>query len=321
MLTLNYTIIPSLLSTLKQINLLVHELNKRQIPDELRDKLSKEAEGAAIDLVGGGPPIEENYGEARQFLSAYPATSPNPFLSSNLILTTHAKVTSGFLPADKSGQWRNTTITINDPATGSLLYTPPIWQDVPLLMDPLLSFINTNVHIYDPVLLAGLFHRQFAIIRPFTIGNRRSAQLLSNLLLQQLDFNLFPLTCFEHIYLDNMTAYHQQVDIMGNFYKDVKSVDHTNWLTFFANGVLAEIQRIEAVLNQRSASPQLELKPHHQKILKIIDKKGFITDNDYAKITDRAKATRTLDFNTLRKRGMIERVGKGRATFYRRLQN
>ncbi len=322
MLTLNYTITPALLHTIKQISLLVHELNKRQIPAELQSTLEAEATSDAVALVGGGQAEAENYLEARSFITSYTATSldPHSYLNTDIILKTHALVSAGFLPPEQCGQWRNIPITVTEPATGTLLYTPPIWEDVPLLMEPLLSFINDNVTIYDPVILAGLFHRQFAIIRPFTIGNRRTAHLLSNLLLEQLDLSLFPLTCFEHVYLDNLTLYHQQVDMYGTFYNDVKAVDHTNWLEFFASGVLAELQRLDKLLDLRAASPQNELKPQHEQILLLIDQKGFLTDSDYAKHTDRAKATRTLDFNNLMKRGLIERVGKGRATFYRRLQ-
>jgi len=49
---------------------------------------------------------------------------------------------------------------------------------------------------------------------------------------------------------------------------------------------------------------------------KILEEKGFINDRDYSKITDRAKATRSLDFKKLIELGYIERRGKGRATYY-----
>lgn len=51
-------------------------------------------------------------------------------------------------------------------------------------------------------------------------------------------------------------------------------------------------------------------------MLDFIREKGFINDGDYAKLTDRAKATRTKDFKKLIDLGLIERKGKGRATYY-----
>jgi Mn-dependent DtxR family transcriptional regulator len=55
---------------------------------------------------------------------------------------------------------------------------------------------------------------------------------------------------------------------------------------------------------------------YHIKILEFIEKKGFIRDKDYSKLTERAKATRSLDFKQLIDMGLIERKGKGRSTYY-----
>jgi len=47
-----------------------------------------------------------------------------------------------------------------------------------------------------------------------------------------------------------------------------------------------------------------------------VAKKGFIKDKDYSKLTERAKATRSLDFKKLIEMGLIEKKGKGKATYY-----
>lgn len=44
-----------------------------------------------------------------------------------------------------------------------------------------------------------------------------------------------------------------------------------------------------------------------------IDQHGFITDRDYTQLTDRAKATRTADFNKLIELGLIVRQGRDAA--------
>ncbi len=51
-------------------------------------------------------------------------------------------------------------------------------------------------------------------------------------------------------------------------------------------------------------------------MLEFIREKGFITDRNYAQLVDRAKATRTQDFNKLIDLGLIVRKGKGRVTYY-----
>lgn len=52
-------------------------------------------------------------------------------------------------------------------------------------------------------------------------------------------------------------------------------------------------------------------------ILDYIKEHGFITDQAYATLTERAKATRALDFRRLIELGFIERFGQGRGTHYK----
>ena len=63
-------------------------------------------------------------------------------------------------------------------------------------------------------------------------------------------------------------------------------------------------------------TPETHLEPYHQKIIEAIQERGFITDRAYAKLVERAKATRALDFQKLISLGLIERKGRGRATYY-----
>jgi len=87
-------------------------------------------------------------------------------------------------------------------------------------------------------------------------------------------------------------------------------------LEYFTDGIIDELLRVKKLLMEMSPGPAAELFPYHEKILRFIEKKGYITDSDYAKITECAKATRSLDFNKLINLGFIERKGKGRATYY-----
>jgi predicted HTH transcriptional regulator len=70
-------------------------------------------------------------------------------------------------------------------------------------------------------------------------------------------------------------------------------------------------------LEKEKISPDNELKDYHLKIIAYIKKKGYIADRDYAAFTKRAKPTRNLDFRKLIADGIIEKVGKGKATYYK----
>lgn len=105
---------------------------------------------------------------------------------------------------------------------------------------------------------------------------------------------------------------------MGNYYDRVGTLDFTAWLEYFAEGILDELLRVEKQLSTHQATPETTVQPYHRVILAHIDQHGFITDKVYAGMTERAKATRTLDFNKLMELSLIVRQGQGRNTHYRR---
>ncbi len=102
----------------------------------------------------------------------------------------------------------------------------------------------------------------------------------------------------------------------GNYYEIENKIDFTSFIEYFTDGIIDELLRVSEILPKAVISPKTELEDYHLKILRFIEDKGFIKDRDYAKLTDRAKATRIQDFKKLRKLGLIERKGKGKATYY-----
>jgi Fic family protein len=177
--------------------------------------------------------------------------------------------------------------------------------------------VQANQGVLDPLLLAGLFHKQLVITHPFMDGNGRTTRLATNHLLTGLGLNFFNVFSFENYYNQNVTQYFRQVGVFGNYYDLLETLDFTTWLEYFAEGILDELQRVEKELTRRQ-TPETTLKAYHCLILEYIDAYGYITDRDYAGLTDRAKATRTLDFNKLIGLGLIIRKGSGRATYYGR---
>ncbi|HFQ92862.1 MAG TPA: hypothetical protein ENK32_02550, partial [Anaerolineae bacterium] len=222
------------------------------------------------------------------------------------------------LPEHQVGRFRREPVVVHDPRSGEIIYLPPDYEDVEMLTEGLLDFVAQNRQALDAVILAGLLHKQMAIIHPFVDGNGRTARLAAKLLLADLGLNTFNLFSFENYYNQDVTRYFQQVGIVGNYYDMADSIDFTSWLEYFAGGILDELFRVQKEIEKSRMSPAVALKPHHRQILAWLDEHDYITDRDYAQLTDRAKATRTLDFNFLLKLGLIERKGVGRGTYYRR---
>lgn len=230
------------------------------------------------------------------------------------VLSIHRLTTDGLLSPDRSGVLRHEPVFVNDPRARQTVFWPPDHADVPLLLADLFDFIRTNELVVDPLILAGLFHKQFVLIHPFMDGNGRTVRLATKKLLAALGLDTFHLFSFEQYYNRNVTNYFSLVGGRGNYYD--LTVDFTPWLQYFAEGILDELLRVEKELEKRGAAPATGFKEHERLLLAYLQEHGSITDAVYATLVPRARATRALDFRRLLALHAIYRHGKGRATYY-----
>ena len=335
-----YEITHALLENIKRITSLTQALNQRRFPHTVLVELQKDAEAvssfASTSIEGNPLPLTDvkrilknkpqnirdserevlNYNEALQEINGKLASGTIPFTLA-LIVQIHKQVTNKLLPASQSGKLRSDPVFVNDPRSRTTIYWPPDAADVPALVKDLILFVETNKTKVDPLILAGLFHKQMVVIHPFMDGNGRTTRLLTKILLANMGLNTFNLFSFENYYNQNVTRYFQMVGARGNYYEIAATIDFSPWLEYFTGGIIDELLRVEKILPRSNESPQDELKPYHQKILDFIKDKGYITDKDYAGMVNRARQTRRLDFNKLIEMGRIKREGKGKNTYYK----
>lgn len=339
MFTPKYTITDQLLKNIKRISLLVQELNNRRFPKVIlleMEKNAREVSTYASTSIEGNPlPLTEvkkvlkskplnardsekevlNYNQALTELEAQ--LSDNRFkLTLPAILTIHKQVISDLLPKFETGKLRKKPVVVNDPRTGKIVYLPPNVEKVEILMNDLIAYINNSQSSIDPLILAGIFHKQMVVIHPFMDGNGRTTRLVTKALLAKLGLNTFNLFSFENYYNKNVTKYFETVGEYGDYNELAKEIDFTNWLDYFTGGIIDELLRVGKLLPKNGNSPETRLEQYHTAILSFIRDNGYITDRDYAKLTDRAKATRALDFQKLLDLDLIVRKGKGRSTYY-----
>ncbi len=181
----------------------------------------------------------------------------------------------------------------------------------------LMRFTKTFSGKIDPIILAGIFYWQCVIIHPFMDGNGRTTRLLTTAILGKTGLNLFEIFSFEHYYNQNITRYFKAVGLEGDYYDLKDNIDFTQWLEYFAEGILDELKRVQKLVpDTTELKPRLE--PHHQLILDYIDKHGSITQREYQAISSRSLASRKLDIEKLLVLGLIEAKGTGRGTHYLR---
>ncbi len=335
-----FTITPRLLENIKKIGIIVADLNKRHFLKLTLVKLEKTAreisaysstsiEGNPLALTDVKKIIQNqpqnlrdtekevlNYNEALEFLNKGILDESIKF-NLELILKVQKKVTAGLIDTYNAGKLREQPVFVNNPRTRKTVYLPPDHQDVKNLTNDLLRFTSISKSRLDPLIVAGIFHKQFVIIHPFIDGNGRTARLTTKVLLANMGLNTFNLFSFENYYNQNVTKYFENVGIRGNYYDTRDQVNFTVWLEYFTDGIIDELLRVSKLLQKEMLVPETTLKDYHLKILEFIKKNGFITNPDYAKLTDRAKPTRNQDFNKLIDLNVIERHGKGKATYYK----
>jgi Fic family protein len=335
----SYSVSNKLLANIKRIAEIVTALNERRFPRLALLELEREARDissfASTSIEGNPLPLTDvkrilknapahirdterevlNYNAALLRLKRL-ADDGRVKLDKRLILRVHGQVASGLLPAASCGRLRRESVFVNDPRSGKTVYWPPDHQDVETLVDELVEFVRGSQGEVDPLVLAGIFHKQFVLVHPFIDGNGRTARLTTKVLLAGLGLNTFDLFSFERYYNANVTKYFATVGEGGNYY-DLQ-VDFTPWLEYFTDGILDELLRVKKELERAIASDVSGLKAHHRVLLKYLQEHDTITDAVYAGLVKRARPTRALDLRFLLDQGLIERHGQGRATYYTR---
>lgn len=331
-----YTITTKILANIKRIAELATELNGRHFSDVVLfefEKRAREISAYSSTSIEGNPlPLTDvkrliknspekirdtekevlNYNNALVLINNH----SEKILNLNFILEIQKIVTSELINKFNSGRIRQESVFVNDPKTRKVIYLPPDYQDVPKMMDGLINYINDNKEKIDPLILAGIFHRQFVIIHPFVDGNGRTSRLITKKILSNMGLDTFNLFSFENYYNNNVTKYFENVGVFGNYYEIKDSVDFTSWLEYFTDGIIDELLRVTKELNKVGSKESDRLEDHHKMIIEYIRENGIMKDSDYAKLTNRARATRYIDFKKLIGFNLIERRGKGKNSYY-----
>ncbi len=335
-----YHISNRLLANIKRISALAAELNSRSYPKVVlmeMERAAREISAYSSTSIEGNPlPLTEvkkilknrpqnlrdsekevlNYNRALGDLN-HSLNKGQIDLKLPLIFEIQKKIMSGLIDKYRCGRIRNEPVFVNNPRTGKTVYWPPDQQDVKPLMSDLIDYVNRNASSVDPLILAGIFHKQFVIIHPFIDGNGRAARLATKVILASMGINTFNLFSFENYYNRNVSKYFEKVGLLGNYYELKARIDFTEWLEYFTDGIIDELLRVGKELKGAALSPETALLPHHRLILDFIKEHGYITDKQYAGLTKRAKATRNLDLKKLIDLGLIKKFGKGKATYYK----
>lgn len=334
-----YSYTKKIVDSLGRIRELVAIINEKRFPNTVLMQLEESAKNLSVfsstSIEGNPLPLTDvkkllknkpenikdterevlNYNQALEELNSKLEKNDEIEFSHKLVLDVHSKVVKDLVPDTQRGKYREEPVFVSDPRTGKSVYWPPDSNDVKKLMDDLITFVNKEENKTESIIKAGIFHKQFVIIHPFIDGNGRTVRLLTKLLLAKLGLNTFQLFSFENYYNLNITEYFRKVGVFNNYYDIVNSIDFTQWIEYFTDGIIDELERVSKIL-PKATSLSDRLEDYHYEIIDLIKEKGVMKDRDYAEITNRSRASRILDYRKLVDLDLIERKGKGRGTYY-----
>lgn len=174
------------------------------------------------------------------------------------------------------------------------------------------AIIERKIH---PLLIIGNFVVEFLAIHPFEDGNGRLSRVLTNLLLLQQGYAYIPYISHEKIIEDNKAEYYLALRQSQRTFR-LQSNDMTPWMRFFLNVLLTQSKQALELLAH--AQTEQLLSPQQESVWKNIPQTGTVTPSEIALAADVPRPTVNQALQKLLRLKMIERVGSGRSTRYKR---
>jgi len=236
------------------------------------------------------------------------------------ILNIHKQLTQETLenPSD-CGAYRNRYVVVGNRLTREIIFRPPLNEDVPVLMRGLTAWLNSaEAKALDPVIEAGIAHYEFVRIYPFVDGNGRTARVLATLILYLRGFDAKQFFSLDDYYDSDRPSYYRTLQSV-----DQKSLDLTNWLEYFIEGVKVSIAAVkERVIRlsserlRRTKHGQIALTEKQMRIVEKIIQNDKITCGDISKEFGISRQAALKEMNKLKKMGIVKPRGKGRGAHY-----
>jgi len=318
---LNSPLLPKIESRLRRDALISRSHHSTSIEG---NRLSKEEVAAIVSgkRIEAGPRDKQeilNYISALRFIDKHGRHIQK--FTPTIILKLHKLITKGVLAASQAGRYRNKMVYVVN-GFGQTVFTPPKESEVPGLVDKLGEWLNSKEakELY-PVLTAGIAHYEFVRIHPFIDGNGRVARVLATLILYQSGFDIKDFFTLDDYYNEDRQSYYSALQSI-----DPQTIDITQWLEYFVEGMAQQMAVIKAKVQVFSRdrflvkkAGQIWLNGRQWKLIEYLQAQKRATIKNYLTLIEEEKVserTARLDIESLLKHQIIKRIGKGPNTSY-----
>ncbi len=265
-----------------------------------------------IDLVDG-------YRDAMRYVLARADAEAFQW-QSELLLSLHHRVLGGSY-AKGAGRFREGQNWLTNRATGEQVYLPPPANEVPALMDYMMSWLQ-NTEESGPVSSA-VAHISVAAIHPFSDGNGRTARITSSLAMYRAGYRLPQFTSLEEWWGRHVQDYYRAFDCLGTEWNP--SADIT---PFIEAHVRAQVAQVEALGLRNTTERALwtilqDVVVHdmglNERATHAVYDAFFareVTNRYYRGMADVSDVTASHDLAKLVAAGVLETKGAGRSARY-----
>ena len=264
----------------------------------------------------------QNYKEALAYIQTLNASEAG-HLTEQTVKTIHYLVTKSLPGAYAPGAYRTEQNYVVDRVSQRRLFLPPAQQEVPRLMEDFIAWLNGIGAEFPAPIRAGLAHLNLVAIHPFMDGNGRTARVMESLVLYADGFRNQELASLESYYgRDTRRYYSALAEALGTHYGPPRDV--TPWVEYYltahveqAGAAITEIEQTIAVLDGLDAAFAAQgLSIDKQVVLLQAFVQGKVTNNEYRAWSGKSRQMIVNDFNDLIERGLVHKVGRGRAVGY-----
>ena len=238
------------------------------------NQLKPEEIKKVIQLEGHFPGREREEHEVKGYYAALAqleqyAAQHHP-VTEKVIQTLHALVMSDGRTRIKPTPYRDGQNVIKNGGTGTIVYMPPEFKDVPNLMRNLVYWIKENTELPYPI-VAAIAHYQFATIHPYYDGNGRTSRLLTTLILHLNGYDLKGLYSLEEYYAKNLLGYYRAISVgpSHNYYLGRAKSDITNWIEYFTEGMAYAFEKVVTQMIASNEKGEKDL----SKLMRTLDPK------------------------------------------------
>jgi Fic family protein len=200
-------------------------------------------------------------------------------------------------------------------ALGRVLQTlpPRLLRDK---IENLVTWLELELRSSDrhPLLVVGAVFIFFTAISPYERGNGRTARVMLPHLLRRAGYGFADYASLERVFDEMRLGYYDSIDAsQTKLWTD--EADLTPWLTFFLRALSVLATRLQAKVDLEVQAR--ELPPLQRAILETIREHGTGAASLLLAATGANRNTLKDNLRRLVDRGLLERIGSKRGTFYR----